>query len=490
MKRAFLFSLLALTALTVALYWTRPENRSPVPVLYWMSQDDPVKRETIVLFRQWLADQGLPPVDVQIDHSNQDITKKLVQGVSGVGGDLIDLYFTELETMQTTGMLADVTDEARRDGYGPATTYPAVLSDFTVQGRQYGYPRNVDVTMCWVNRDTFARYNQPEPPLRWSWDEFEERGKRFVAAANPPGTRQRVYYINRVWPFVLRRGLGLSTFNETMTRCTLDDPRNVEVLRRMYRWTVEERLMPTTADQAAMAADGSAWDSSFGLFASGRFAMIYEGLWALIRLRPLGDFKLGVAEPFTGGFRNTELGSGAVGVYAGARHPAEARLFLRFLASEPFNLLVARSGDSMPPRPEFAQHAAFLRPPGYEGDWAAKAEFARAGREIGIAQSKSPFALPSVVFKVTFETVEAVVAGRMTPEVAAREEARRINAEIALTTGRDAALRRVYEERLALQQQIEARRAAGRRVPAAWISDPFHLAYYRAHGWLEEETSP
>ncbi|HNC25175.1 MAG TPA: extracellular solute-binding protein [Opitutaceae bacterium] len=488
MRRTLLFSLLALTALSAALYWTKPENRSTVTVLYWMTQNDAVKRETVALFRQWLVDQGLPPVEVRIDHSNQDITKKLVQGVSGVGGDLIDLYYSELETMQATGMLTDLTDIARREGYGTDTTYPAAYSDITVRGRQYGYPRNVDVTMIWVNRDTFARYNQPEPPRRWSWDEFEERGRRFVAAANPPGTRQRVYYINRVWPYVLRRGLGLSTYNETMTRCTLDDPRNVEVLRRLYRWTVEERLMPTSADQAAMAADGTAFDSSFGLFASGRFAMIYEGLWALIRLRPLGDFRLGAVEPFTGGFTNTEVGSGAVAVYAGTKHPVEARRFLQFLTSEPFNLLIARSGDSLPPRPQYAAHPEFLRPPGYEQDWAAKAEFARACPTVAIAQSKSPFALPSVVHKIDVAATEGVVAGQRTPEEAAREEAQRINAEIALTISQDADLRKLYDERVALQREIDARRAAGRKVPVAWISDPFHVAYYRAQGWLEEET--
>ncbi len=490
MKRVFLLSLLGLLVATGALHWTRPENRSPVPVLHWMTQNDPVKRETIALFRQWLVDQGLPPAEVQIDHSNQDVTKKLVQGVSGVGGDLIDLYFSELEMMQATGMLADVTDEAVRAGYGPGTTYAAVRSDFMVAGRQYGYPRNVDVTMCWVNRDTFARYGQPEPPARWDWDEFEARGKRFVAAANPPGTRRRVYYLNRVWPYVLRRGLGLSTYNETMTRCTLDDPRNVEVLRRLYRWTVEERLMPTTADQAAMAADGTAFDSSFGLFAAGRFAMVYEGLWALIRLRPLGDFQLGAVEPFTGGFPNTELGSGAVAVYRGAKHPELARQFLRFLASEPFSLLVARSGDSLPPLPAYAEHPAFLQPPGFAGDWGAKAAFARAGREIGIATSKSPYALPRVVFLIDNQTIEAVLAGRLTPAAAAREAAQRINAELALTLRQDPALRRQYDAACERQRQIDARRAAGRPVPAAWISDPFHLAYYRAQGWLEPEAAP
>lgn len=486
MKRFFLLSLLVLTAASVALVRTRPENRSSVPVLYWMTQDDPVKRETIRLFHAWLAEQGLPPAQVVIDHSNQDITKKLVQGVSGVGGDLIDLYYSQLEMMQATGMLADLTEFAPAGGYAPETTYTAVHSDFMVDGRQYGYPRNVDTTMCWVNRDTFARFRQPEPPAIWNWDEFEARGKQFVAAANPPGTRQRVYYINRVWPPVLRRGLGLSVFNETMTRCTLDDPRNAEVMRRIYRWTIEERLMPTLAEQTTMVAEGTAYDSSFSLFAGGRFAMIYEGLWALIRLRPLGEFRLAAVEPFTGGFRNNEIASGAVAVYTGSKHPELARLFIRFLASEPFNLLIARSGDSLPPLPAFAHHEAFLRPPGFESDSGAKAVFSEVGSANGIAQSKSPFVLPSVVMRTDGEAVESVLARRATPEAAAQEAARRLNEEIALTIAQDPALHREYDRRQAIQRRIDARRAAGQRVPAAWISDPFHLAYYRAQGWLEE----
>ena len=490
MKRVFLLFFLGLSALSAVLYWTRPENHSTEPVLYWMTQNDPVKRETVKEFRQWLIDQGLPPVEVRIDNSNQDITKKLVQGVSGVGGDLIDLYLCELELMQATGMLSDVTEIAPPNGYGFATTYQAIRADFMVGDRQYGYPRNVDVTMCWVNRDTFARYRQPEPPRQWNWDEFEERGKRFVAAANEPGTRHRVYFINRVWPPVLRRGLGLSVFNETMTRCMLDDPRNVEVLERIRRWTIDEKLMPTMEDQAAMAADGTAFDSSFGLFAAGRFAMIYEGLWALIRLRPLGDFKLGAAEPFTGGFANTEIASGAVAVYEGSKHKELARQFLRFLASERFNLLVARSGDSLPPIPSYAKTAAFLHPPGFEGDWEAKEVFARAGTTQGIAQSKSPFVLPSVVMKIDGDMTQVVLAGRMTAAEAARAETDRINAEIALTIQQDPALHREYDRRVALQHRLDARRAAGQPVPAAWISDPFFLVYYRAQGWLEPEAAP
>ncbi len=218
--------------------------------------------------------------------------------------------------------------------------------------------------------------------------------------------------------------------------------------------------------------------------------MIYEGLWALIRLRPRGEFRLRAVEPFSGGFPNTELTGGTVSIYTASRHPELAFEFLRFLTSPSYNLSSARSGDSMPPVPAYAQSEAFLHPPGHAGEDAVRASFATAAREIGIGASKSPFVLPSVVFLVDQEASEEVLAGRASPEAAARGEAARINAEISLTVRRDAALRRLYAERLKIQDRIDARRAAGQPVPEAWISDPFYRAYYRARGWLEKEASP
>jgi multiple sugar transport system substrate-binding protein len=491
-KRALLVSLIVLTAASVALYRTLPENRGPAPVLNWVTDDDPVRRETIALFGKWLADNHLPPVDLRVDTANLDVlpsgaSKELVQGVSGVGDDLIDVYTNQLELFQATGMLADLTETAPRHGFGPDKTYGNLKSDFMIAGRQYGFPRNADTAMLWVNRDTFARYGVPEPPSRWNWDQFETLGRRFVAAANPPGTRKRIYFLNRVWLPVLRRGTGLSEFNETMTRCILDDPRNVEVMRRLYRWTVVDRLMPTLQEQYALVTDASLYQSNFSLFAGGRFAMMYEGLWALIRLRPRGDFNMRVIEPFNSGFPNVDFGCGEVGIYAGSKHREEACRFLEFLTSEPYNLMVARSGDSLPPIPAYAATPAFLHPNDKPGERGIQEAFAKAIREIGIAETKSPFALPSVAFRIEMEENESMLAGRITPEEEARHCAQRVNDEITLNLRQDAGLRRFYDGQVAIQAKIDALRAAGKPVPASWITNPFHLAYYKAKGWLAKE---
>jgi ABC-type glycerol-3-phosphate transport system substrate-binding protein len=338
-----------------------------------------------------------------------------------------------------------------------------------------------------VNVGTFRRLGLTPPPFRWSTDEFEELGKKFVAAANPPGTRQRAYFVNGVSRDVMRRGLGLSTFNETGTFCTLGDERNVAVLARVRKWVVEDRLMPTREEDAAMAADISGAGSMFSHFDSGRFGMIYTGHWAFIMIRPRGTFELAAAEGPQDGFPNTEMGGGAVGVYAGSKHREHAVRFLQYLGSEHFNRLIVRQADSLPPVPHYATTDEFLRPAGKENEWPVHQAFARATAETGITLSKSPFVLQSVVYRLEMEIYESMLAGRLTPAEAAALMADRINAEIQLTVRRDPAQRALYEERLEVQRRIEEKRARGERVPEAWISEAFHRAYYRAQGWLEEE---
>ena len=489
MKRVFLVVLLVLSASSFLLYLSQPDRSSTVPVLYWVTQNDPVKRETIFLFKQWLKDNGLPPVEVKIDNTNQDPTKKLAQGLAGVGADLFDIYATQTELFASSGMLLDVTEQARELGFSQKATYPALHDDILVDGRQYGFPRNVAAAVCWLNTETFARHGIPEPNYRWTWDEFDKIGKIFVTAANPPGTRERSYFIQGVSLVTLRQGLGLSTFNETMTKCILDDSRNVEVMRRYYQWVVELHLIPTLAEQSEMAANVSmSGEDLFYLFAKGRYAMIYMPRYALIRLRVQGDLPLRAVEVFNSGFPNTEFVCGIVSVYTGSKHQVEAVRFLQFLTSEPFNLLIARSGDSLPPVPKYVHTEEFLRPPDHPNEWAAQEVFSRMASEIGIAMAHSPFVISGVVQRIDLQISQSVIAGQLTPEEAGRAEALQLNGEIARSIRDNEKLRKRYEDLLKVQEQIDARRAQGLPVPVAWITNPFHRTYYKAMGWLEDDT--
>lgn len=492
MKYIFGLSLIILSLTSTSLFFTLPEKRE-IPVIYWGTHGDPVKQKTIELFYEWREERGLPPVEVRIDIANSDQTKKLIQGVSGVAADFLDLYDAQTYLMQRTGMLLDITQYAEDYAITPDQTYDSVRDYIMIDGRQYGFPRNIGVNMVWFNRETLRQYGLEDPPTRWTWDEFEAYGKRFVDATNTESEQARKFFIDNIHPEVLRRGLGLSIYNETMTVCILDDPRNVEVYTRLLHWNRDLRLFPTRQEATAYTSDVSGFGARFAFFDEGRYAMLNIPRWALINLRPRLEnrdrpFDLGIVEPPHSGYPNVKLGIGIIGVYQKSNHVQESLEFLQFLTSERFNLLIARSGDSLPPVPEYAFHPAFYQPPDYPEEWGLHEPFAQAAREIAIPLSISPYILDTQVKRISQNILDGLYVGQLTPTQAAREEARRINDSIQLTISRNPILAQRHQTEMELQKKIDTYRAAGKPVPASWIKNPFYQRYYQDMGWSYDDS--
>ncbi len=191
MKTIFLSVAMALVLASVAMKLTLPGTRSEVPVIYWVTDPNPAREEQIRLFHQWLKKHHYPRMELRLDTANNDTSKKIIQGVSGVGGDCMDIgsgggmrYFNSI------GLLTDVTPWAQQMGFDPSHTYPAMKTEITTDGHQYMFPCNCYDHLYWVNKATFRKYGQPLPPLTWDLQTFERLGKAYVAAANPPGRRR------------------------------------------------------------------------------------------------------------------------------------------------------------------------------------------------------------------------------------------------------------------------------------------------------------
>ena len=182
-----------------------------------------------------------------------------------------------------------------------------------------------------------------------------------------------------------------------------------------------------------------------------------------------------------------EFSCGILAIYSKTKYPEHAARFLQFLTSERFNLLVARSGDSLPPVPRYMRSEEFLRPPDHPLEWQAGPAFADISEELGIALSQSPFVQLSVFVRTELQVQQSLLASRLTPEEAAKTLEERINREIELTISEDAKKRKLYEELLEVQKKIDARKAAKLPIPREWISNPFHLRYYETKGLLTEE---
>lgn len=491
LKHLALISLLLLCASSVLVYRSYPGKDRDAAVIYWSTDANPQRRQQVTGFHDWLKqnghvrDDGSPVVRVEIDTANRSSEKQIIQSVSGVGDDIMDVSGDQLPFFAAIGLFKDVSSEAAELGFDPSRTYPSIVPEITVDGRQYLFPCNVFAQMYWVNQDTFDRYDQPLPPERWTFEQFEQQGRAFVAAANAGRDQREVFFVNTLNLNVMRRSLGLGVFNETGTRCMLDDERFIRCLRLLHQWTYEDHLLPSASEAASFDTATGYGGSSLQLFHRGQYAMIAMGRYALIQLRKFGDMRLSVVEPPHGGFPNTLIGTRGAGVYAAGKHRAEAMLFLSYLASGDYNMQIVRDADGLPPNPLYARSEAFLRPPDHRDEWSYHEPFQRAVTNIGIATEQSPFILVSDYTRVIGAARDAVMSGRLEPRQAARQAARRINETIDRNINDDDRLKERYVLLCGRQQQIDSHRAADKPVPLDWISDTFHRHHYVAKGWAQ-----
>ncbi|NQU44933.1 carbohydrate ABC transporter substrate-binding protein, partial [bacterium] len=354
-------------------------------------------------------------------------------------------------------------------------------------------PCNVNVVGFWANVEAFERYGMEPPPEYWDVETFERTGREFVKRANPPGQRRTVFFSSSPLGELgdrlltaLHRSLGLSIFNETMTRCTLDDERYVRVLAMIYRWVHVDHLMPTAADEASFATQAGYGGATLSLFQSGNYATVITGRWFLIRVR---DFqnppRVSVSNFPVFEFPNAVIRARTAGVYAGSKHPDLAVLFLAYLASESYNMQIVRDADALPPNPIFTRTDAYLRPADHPNEWGAHEIPAEAAKTIAISDSNSPFVPRATVERILRQGREEVLANLSSPSEAARTTARRINEEIDRRLENSSDLRKRYDSLVECQAEIERRRKAEEKVPLEWITDPFHRRYYSHQGWGE-----
>lgn len=502
MKYVFLIGFLVLVAAGAATVMTEPSLRSDVPVLYWVTDRNPARVQQVERFHQWLIDQGHvtedgePVMELRLDTASRDPSKQIIQSVAGVAGDIMDC---DIAQMHSLGVLEDVTEAAERLGFGLDQTYPALAPLLTIDGRQYGFPCNVGTMAMWSNPEAFAAVGLEPPGREWTVESFEALGREFVKRANEPGQRQTVFFCNSLADWkgsrlvnTLHRSQGLSVFNETMTAATVDDPRYVWVLGKLWQWTYVDHLVPTAAEASSFATQSGYGGAELPLFVQGQYAMILAARYSLIRMRDFSEpleMKLSYFPVPEGGFPNDYVSTRAAAVYKGSPHPELAVLFLAYLASEPYNQQIVADADALPPNPIYTRSEAFLRPADHPTEWDVHGPTLVSATQRAIAPSVSPFVADASLRRLSAAAIQKVLATPQlaSPEQAAAELESRLNDEIARTIQESTLLREQYDKLIQRQAQIDAYRAEGRPVPLEWITNPFHRRYYAERGWLADE---
>ncbi len=435
---------------------------------------------------QFPFEVAVPLTELVIDADNPTIEKKLIHGVSGTAGDLLDTYSGQLQFLAEAGIVEDLTDRAEAGGYGLAGVPASIRELAMFNDRQYGFFRGSGATALWVNPVAFRELGVPVPQGTWTVEEFTRCGRAFVAAARKAG-RNDVFFCDDIDTLNLARSFGGDWLDETLSGSGVDSDPFRKAFTLKYQWIREDRIIPSGADYASFATSGGGWGSiAIELFVEKRLGMVQSGSWIITRFRKIGELELAAVPVPYGTFPVALAGGATVGIYRGSRHPELAELFLRYLASDRYNREIIEDGDSGPPLLRYTESEEYRKPPAHPNEWKVHPVFADELRDHGIALSMSPFVLPSTVTRLFRMGLDEFMNDRKTLDGALADTARRIDQEIAASHARRPDLAAHYNLLRERQAEIRKRVKSGRKIPAHWIENPFYLQYYQARGLLEK----
>ena len=160
MKYIFICCLVILTTGSIVTVMMRPSVQSHKPILYWVTDPNPTRTKQVEVFEKWLDENygdelqhkyGFRTFELKIDSANSDLAKKVIQGVSGVGGDIMDITSSrEMTYFVSMGLLKDISSGAQHFGFIQENTYPNLKTEISIDTKQYLYPakRTVFLFSC------------------------------------------------------------------------------------------------------------------------------------------------------------------------------------------------------------------------------------------------------------------------------------------------------------------------------------------------------
>jgi len=334
-----------------------PEEMVEITFMGWgATEEDTGVRSAITVF------QGAEPnIKVTWLHTPENYQQKMLAMIAaGTPPDSAFVDNGQYRTYCRDGLLLDITDQIKADPVVSRKGYfiePQETERCTYEGRWYGFGS------CWVaphiyyNADIFeAEDIEPpsnDPDEAWDWDYFVEVCRQLTVDANGNHPGESGFDIDNVdrwavqwptWSIPLHAAIA-SNEGEWLDRNTgliaLDQPAATEALQAVADLMLVHQVMPQNTAFAALGM------SNTQMLENGRLAMAVDGSWALAWICKI-QATLGTAVLPKMKTPATDMQAHLHCAFAGSQHPQEAWRWVRFLATEYYQLLFLRMGLWLP----------------------------------------------------------------------------------------------------------------------------------------------
>ncbi|MEW2504416.1 sugar ABC transporter substrate-binding protein [Amycolatopsis sp. NPDC047767] len=211
-------------------------------------------------------------VNVDVTPFANYFTKLQTEASSDSLPDLFWMNGPNFQLYASNGKIEPITGEVKAGAIDPKN-YPQSLDQlYTLDGVQYGVPKDFDTIGVWINKALFAEAGVPIPSKDWTWADFQSTAAQISQKLASKGVYgisagmdgQTTYY-NTIFQS------GGSVISPDGKTSTYDDPKTQKGIQF---WTdlVKSKAMPTI--KQLTDTTGDQW------FVSGKSAMYQGGSWA------------------------------------------------------------------------------------------------------------------------------------------------------------------------------------------------------------------
>ena len=260
-----IFSILVLWILVTVALIPEKEVGDKTP-LVWTTDPNPQRETQVDVFNKLYPDCSL-----RIDPDNSGVMKVVVQSSAGMGPDIVGgVGFRNFKTYHDTGILWDVTDQAKKMGFGPKTlpepVRPLVMMRVMndkgeFEDRQYLYPANVYNIYIVYNKNIFDKYGVPYPPQDITWQEYIEIGRKLTVYENEGDKIPLVFAGAGIPPEIIIWEKGGDILNPDGTRCLLDSKETIAAMVFYHDLFFKHKIEPTPVQKAGVTSQGG-WGGS------------------------------------------------------------------------------------------------------------------------------------------------------------------------------------------------------------------------------------
>ena len=248
---------------------------------------------------------------------------------------------------------------AKSDLIDLADYYPQALAAFMWDGKLACMPQNLSSPVIYYNKDLFDAAGVAYPRDDWTWDDFVSTAAAVTQDNDGDGVTD-VYGLGmeasivRLAPFLWMNGGDIVDNPAAPTALTLDSAES----RQAFAWFVAlqtvHRVVPDAVAEEA--------ESSLSRFVNGRLAMIMESRRATPEFRLISSFDWDVVGLPQGKIRAGLLHADAYCIAAAGDYKDAAWAFVEFANTREGQMILARSGRTVPSLIELAESPIFLDP--------------------------------------------------------------------------------------------------------------------------------